>query len=96
MTVGMILIVLAVLMAIGLPVSIAVLVPSLLYLFINDIPIASAIARMSGSGATCFGIFANAALAEQGAARISRAFPDWWVKPTQLGTQSPRAAAQVI
>lgn len=54
------------------------------------------IARMSGSGATCFGIFANAALAEQGAARISRAFPDWWVKPTQLGTQSPRAAAQVI
>jgi tripartite ATP-independent transporter DctM subunit len=49
MTVGMILIVLAVLMAIGLPVSIAVLVPSLLYLFINDIPLSSAIARMSGS-----------------------------------------------
>ncbi len=49
MTVGMILIVLAVLMVIGLPVSIAVLVPSLLYLFINEIPLSSAIARMSGS-----------------------------------------------
>ncbi len=49
MTVGMILIVLAVLMAIGLPVSIAVLVPSLLYLFIDEIPLSSAIGRMSGS-----------------------------------------------
>lgn len=49
MTVGMILIVLAALMAIGLPVSIAVLVPSLLYLFINEIPLSSAIGRMSGS-----------------------------------------------
>ena len=49
MTVGMILIVLAVLAAIGLPVSIAILVPSLLYLFVNEIPLSSAIARMSGS-----------------------------------------------
>ena len=49
MTVGMILIVLAVLAVIGLPVSIAILVPSLLYLFVNEIPLSSAIARMSGS-----------------------------------------------
>ena len=45
----MILIVLAVLAVIGLPVSIAILVPSLLYLFVNEIPLSSAIARMSGS-----------------------------------------------
>ena len=49
MTVGMILIVLAALTAIGLPVSIAILVPSLLYLLVNEIPLSSAIARMSGS-----------------------------------------------
>ena len=49
MTVGMILLILAVLMAVGLPVSIAILVPSLLYLFINEIPLSSAIGRMSGS-----------------------------------------------
>ena len=45
----MILIVLAALTAIGLPVSIAILVPSLLYLLVNEIPLSSAIARMSGS-----------------------------------------------
>ncbi|WP_299563560.1 4-(cytidine 5'-diphospho)-2-C-methyl-D-erythritol kinase [uncultured Sulfitobacter sp.] len=34
------------------------------------------LARMSGSGATCFGIYENAAHAE---ARIRTARPDWWV-----------------
>ena len=37
------------------------------------------IARMSGSGATCFGLFADAAGAKQGADAISAAQPQWWV-----------------
>ena len=38
-----------------------------------------ALARMSGSGSTCFGIFASAGPAEAAAAAIRRAYPDWWV-----------------
>ncbi len=34
------------------------------------------LARMSGSGATCFGLFANAATAERAAEQIAR--PEWW------------------
>jgi 4-diphosphocytidyl-2-C-methyl-D-erythritol kinase len=35
--------------------------------------------RMSGSGATCFGIVPDKAAADALAARLSRARPDWWV-----------------
>jgi 4-diphosphocytidyl-2-C-methyl-D-erythritol kinase len=35
------------------------------------------LARMSGSGATCFGIYADAAVARQAATRLGR--PGWWV-----------------
>ena len=37
------------------------------------------VARMSGSGATCFGLFANPALATNAAAALRRARPAWWV-----------------
>ncbi|MBP7242231.1 4-(cytidine 5'-diphospho)-2-C-methyl-D-erythritol kinase [Amaricoccus sp.] len=37
------------------------------------------LARMSGSGATCFGLFAAATEAEAAAAAIARARPGWWV-----------------
>jgi 4-diphosphocytidyl-2-C-methyl-D-erythritol kinase len=37
------------------------------------------LARMSGSGATCFAIFADAADAAQASDTISRAHPAWWV-----------------
>lgn len=37
------------------------------------------LARMSGSGATCFGIFADQTLAAAAARTISDAKPDWWV-----------------
>ncbi|MBP7001562.1 4-(cytidine 5'-diphospho)-2-C-methyl-D-erythritol kinase [Amaricoccus sp.] len=37
------------------------------------------LARMSGSGATCFGIFAGAGAARAAAAAIARAEPGWWV-----------------
>ncbi|MBF0246718.1 MAG: 4-(cytidine 5'-diphospho)-2-C-methyl-D-erythritol kinase [Alphaproteobacteria bacterium] len=36
------------------------------------------LARMSGSGATCFALFAERAEAEAGARRITDAHPDWW------------------
>ncbi len=38
-----------------------------------------ALARMSGSGGTCFGLFATLAEAERAAAAIKRAHPGWWV-----------------
>jgi 4-diphosphocytidyl-2-C-methyl-D-erythritol kinase len=42
------------------------------------------LARMSGSGATVFGLFANRAAAGKAAEVIARARPDWWVKATNL------------
>jgi len=39
------------------------------------------LARMSGSGATCFGIYANRAAARQAAAQIYEKHPSWWVVP---------------
>ncbi len=43
------------------------------------------LARMSGSGATCFGLFGSAPAATA-AARVLRAkHPDWWVRATKLG-----------
>ncbi|ABD89879.1 4-(cytidine 5'-diphospho)-2-C-methyl-D-erythritol kinase [Rhodopseudomonas palustris] len=43
------------------------------------------LARMSGSGATCFAIFADAAAAEAAAQSVSAAHPDWWVHAGTLG-----------
>lgn len=42
------------------------------------------LARMSGSGATCFGIYPNAVSAEAAAATIAQAHPNWWLAPTTL------------
>jgi 4-diphosphocytidyl-2-C-methyl-D-erythritol kinase len=43
-------------------------------------------ARMSGSGATCFGLFGTDAAAAAAAQRLSAAHPAWWVAPTVLET----------
>jgi 4-diphosphocytidyl-2-C-methyl-D-erythritol kinase len=43
-----------------------------------------ALARMSGSGATCFGLYPSRAAAEAAAARIAAQHPGWWVAPTRL------------
>jgi 4-diphosphocytidyl-2-C-methyl-D-erythritol kinase len=40
------------------------------------------LARMSGSGATCFGIFADQDCCERAAGMLSQAAPGWWVAPT--------------
>ncbi len=50
-------------------------------------------ARMSGSGATCFGIFADAAARDAAAERISRHRPDWFVLPTRTLASEPQHAA---
>jgi 4-diphosphocytidyl-2-C-methyl-D-erythritol kinase len=42
------------------------------------------LARMSGSGPTCFALFADAAAAELAAAQIARAKRKYWVRPTTL------------
>lgn len=41
------------------------------------------VARLSGSGATCFGFFDSMVSAQVAATAISVAYPDWWVVATQ-------------
>ena len=43
------------------------------------------LARMSGSGATCFGLFSSARTATAAARNLSAKHPRWWVKATVLG-----------
>ena len=43
------------------------------------------LARMSGSGATCFGLFADCKQAGRALKAIRRAHPDWWIKSVMLG-----------
>ena len=43
------------------------------------------LARMSGSGATCFGLFPDKQSAEQAAISIADKHPDWWCVSTMLG-----------
>jgi 4-diphosphocytidyl-2-C-methyl-D-erythritol kinase len=40
--------------------------------------------RMSGSGATCFGLFATAAETSAAAASLHASHPGWWITPTRL------------
>jgi 4-diphosphocytidyl-2-C-methyl-D-erythritol kinase len=42
-------------------------------------------ARMSGSGAAAFGIFASQSAAERAAKRLSVARPHWWVAAGETG-----------
>ncbi|WP_417512908.1 4-(cytidine 5'-diphospho)-2-C-methyl-D-erythritol kinase [Minwuia sp.] len=42
------------------------------------------LARMSGSGATCFGLFADWQTAARRADQLSGAHPEWWVAPGRL------------
>jgi 4-diphosphocytidyl-2-C-methyl-D-erythritol kinase len=42
------------------------------------------LARMSGSGATCFGLFSNAQSAQKAAEALSELWPSGWVKQTMI------------
>jgi 4-diphosphocytidyl-2-C-methyl-D-erythritol kinase len=44
-----------------------------------------ALARLSGSGATCFGLFAAEAPARAASAALRRAAPDWWIAAAPVG-----------
>lgn len=46
------------------------------------------LARMSGSGATCFGIYPDAAAAGRAAAALRARHPDWWIAETSCWTPS--------
>lgn len=43
------------------------------------------LSRMSGSGATCFGLYENFEIAESAAKAIKETHPDWWVRACLLG-----------
>lgn len=42
------------------------------------------IARMSGSGATCFGLFADQISAEKATLAVQATHPDWWVRAGKI------------
>lgn len=42
------------------------------------------LARMSGSGATCFGLFADEGEARAGAEKLRSRRPTWWVEPARM------------
>ncbi len=48
--------------------------------------------RMSGSGATVFGLFEDAATAAAAAAALRKANPAWWVQATTLGETTAQAS----
>jgi 4-diphosphocytidyl-2-C-methyl-D-erythritol kinase len=50
------------------------------------------LARLSGSGATCFGLFAERGEARETAAAIAAAHPAWWVVATMLTAAPPEIA----
>ena len=53
------------------------------------------LARMSGSGATCFALFASEAEAGAAQAALSAAQPGWWVAQGSLGDQTAASAPRV-
>lgn len=47
------------------------------------------LARLSGSGATCFALCADAKAAERLAGEVAAAEPGWWVRACRLGAPNP-------
>jgi len=47
------------------------------------------LARLSGSGATCFGLFTDGAAARAAAAAVLEEKPDWWAATTRLRLSGP-------
>ncbi len=54
------------------------------------------LARMSGSGATCFGVFESAEAATESAQNLVRAQPGWWVHAARLGSMQDAARPQTL
>jgi 4-diphosphocytidyl-2-C-methyl-D-erythritol kinase len=53
------------------------------------------LARMSGSGATCFGLFTDEGRAKAAAEQIYHAKPEWWVAGCVLGDQFNAALPKI-
>lgn len=51
------------------------------------------LARMSGSGGTCFGLFSTPDDAQQAAERLAKEHPHWWVRATTFGSAAAAPAA---
>lgn len=58
-------------------------------MLLRDQP-ACVLARMSGSGSTCFGIFATRSAAAMAARTLADLHPTWWVRTTELGAALER------
>lgn len=54
------------------------------------------LSRMSGSGATCFGLYPDGTRAARAAENLQRHYPDWWVKPCLLGDAEDTARTMGI
>lgn len=52
------------------------------------------LARMSGSGATCFGLFESEDAAERAACALRAERPRWWIRATTLGGAVPLREAE--
>jgi 4-diphosphocytidyl-2-C-methyl-D-erythritol kinase len=46
------------------------------------------LARMSGSGATCFGLYADDIAAQAAAAQLRATHPDWWIEAGAINAQN--------
>ncbi len=53
------------------------------------------LARMSGSGATCFGLFEDRQAADDAARALRATQPGWWVRSARLGTMTDRALPRI-
>ncbi|MDG4717564.1 MULTISPECIES: 4-(cytidine 5'-diphospho)-2-C-methyl-D-erythritol kinase [Thalassospira] len=53
------------------------------------------LARMSGSGATCFGIYDTKEQAEKAANAIASQHVDWWISPTQTLCEQTRELSNI-
>jgi 4-diphosphocytidyl-2-C-methyl-D-erythritol kinase len=53
------------------------------------------LSRMSGSGATCFGLFADAESGTEAARALAEAKPGWWVSVAPLITRTSDVAPSV-
>ena len=54
------------------------------------------LARMSGSGATCFGLLRDMAAARAAARVVQIAHPRWWVVPTTILTAAPEPSRLLV
>lgn len=52
-----------------------------------------ALARLSGSGGTCFGLYPDSAAADKAAAAIDAAHPDWWCVATAFRDDAPSSTS---